>query len=154
MQQQQPHRSHLRQLSVKGICERVTLTSSRVQLRVRQADHSHDHVALPPHTPIHAFVRECMGACAFSQNTLGLSDWGGLVFGGITFANCFARLHILQVAALPCLRRFFWEFVNSVCSRVFPHFRQPPAASAKDAPTCVPPVAAGRWDCINVNVIY
>ena len=77
----------------------------------------------------------------------------GLIFGRITFTNCFASAHSLHVAGCPRFRRFFCEFVNFVCSGVFPHIRHPVVAAAEEPPTCALLSVAGKFrDCINANI--
>ena len=73
----------------------------------------------------------------------------GVTFGGTT---AFAPEHSLQVAALPCLKRFFCDLENSVSSAVFPHNRQA-AASIEDAPTFAPSGAAKLSGYTSINVI-
>ena len=76
----------------------------------------------------------------------------GLHPGGITCGGRFAAEHSLQVAVLPCLRRFICDFVNAVSPGVFPHIAQTFIA-AESGPTGVPLVAGGLWHCVNANMI-
>ena len=77
--------------------------------------------------------------------TLGLE----LGLAGITCGGRFAAEHSLQVAVLPCLRRFLCDCVNAVSTGVFPHIAQTSIA-AESGPIGV---AGGLLDCVNENMV-
>ena len=96
----------------------------------------------------------CIRVCVLRHCITSLFRFSSLAVGG-TFVGgttVFAPEHSLQVAALPCLKRFFCDLENSVSSAVFPHNRQA-AASIEDAPTFVPSVAGKLSGYTSINVI-